>query len=400
MSATEIIFAIYVSIGCIYWLWLAVGSWITIRRTTILKDIDVDESPSWPRLSVVIPACDEGHTLWNAIQTVLAQDYPDIEIVLINDRSTDNTGQIVNNAAATDKRVKPVHITELPDGWLGKVNALSHGFERTSGQWVLFTDADVHLAPGTLRRAVAYAENRRLDHLALIPDAWPSTLLTDIAISAFFRIFLVSMRAWAVENPKSSAYAGVGAFNLVRRETFEKTDGFEWLRLEVADDVGLGLMMKCSGAHSAVAHGRDLVGLHWYNSVAEMARGAEKGYSSLGHCNPLRLVGMISLLSFLELSPFIAVLLCGMPQLQVAGAMTMLVGISTIIAMHRWARRPIFPGLLVPVAAMLNLAFSFRAAWLGFRRGGVVWRGTLYPSRVLREGVRVKLWQGASETLK
>ncbi|MEA1951541.1 MAG: glycosyltransferase family 2 protein, partial [Planctomycetota bacterium] len=303
MTATEILLVIYVSIGCIYWLWLAVGAWFTIRRTTILKDVYLEDPRSWPRLSVVIPACDEGHTLEAAIQTVLDQDYPHIEIVLIDDRSTDNTGRIVDAAAEADERVRPLHISELPDGWLGKVNALRHGFERTSGRWVLFTDADVHLAPGTLRRAVAYGENRGLDHLALIPDVWPATLLTDVAISAFFRIFMVGMRAWAVENPESSAFVGVGAFNMVRRDAFNKTDGFEWLRLEVADDVGLGMMMKRSGARSAVAHGRGLVGLHWYRSVAEMARGAEKGYSSLGRCNPLRLVGMVSLLSAVELSP-------------------------------------------------------------------------------------------------
>ena len=392
MTATEILVAAFILVGCVYWLVLGVGAFLTIRRTTILKNVVVEDPRPWPKLSVVIPACNEGDTLGGAIRTILDQDYPDIEIVLIDDRSTDDTGRIVDRAAADDKRVLPVHITDLPDGWLGKVNALQHGLQQTSGQFVLFTDADVHMAPGTLRRAVAFAENRRLDHLALIPDCWAATLLTDTAVSGFFRIFLVGMRTWEVENPKSSAFVGVGAFNMIRRESFAKTAGFEWLRLEVADDVGLGMMMKRSGARSAVAHGRDLVGLHWYRSITEMARGAEKGYSSLGRCNPLRMVGMILLLSALELAPFIAVLLWTMPWLQIAGTVTLLVGAATVFALHRWSKRPILPGLLVPVAIALNVGFTIRAAWLGFRRGGVVWRGTLYPSRVLREGVRVKLW--------
>ncbi len=392
MTALEILLTAYVSIGCVYWLWLAVGAWLIIRRTMILKDVDVDDPRPWPKLSVIIPACNEGDTLEDAIKTVLAQDYPDVEIVLIDDRSTDNTGEIVDRAAAVDERVRPVHITELPHGWLGKVNALQCGLKQTTGRWVLFTDADVHMAPSTLRRAVAYCENRRLDHLALIPDVWPATLLTDAVISPFFRVFMIGIRVWAVENPKSSACVGVGAFNMVRREAFDQTDGFEWLRLEVADDVGLGLMMKRSGARCSIAHGRELVGLHWYRSVAEIARGAEKSYASFGHCNPLQLVGMVSLVTALELSPFIAALLWTMPWLQIAGAATLFVGAATIIALHRWSRRPLLPGLLVPVAAVLNVALSFRAAWLGFRRGGVVWRGTLYPSRMLREGVRVKFW--------
>ncbi len=123
-----------------------------------------------------------------------------------------------------------------------------------------------------------------------------------------------------------------------------------------------------------------------------MARGAEKGYASFGYCNPLQLVGMVSLVTALELSPFIAALLGTMPWLQIAGAATLLVGAATIFALHRWSRRPLLSGLLVPVAAVLNVALSFRAAWLGLRRGGGVWRGTLYPSHVLRQGVRVKLW--------
>lgn len=392
MTATEILVTVYISIGCVYWLVLAVGAMLTIRRMTILKNVDFQEPRTWPKLSVVIPACNEGDTLAAAIQTILRQDYPHMEIVLIDDRSTDDTGHIVDRAAAADQRVKPVHISELPHGWLGKVNALQHGLQQTSGCWVLFTDADVHMAAGTLRRAVAYCENRRLDHLALIPDARPATLLTDAAISAFFRVFMVGIRAWAVENPKSSAFAGVGAFNMIRREAFEKTAGFEWLRLEVADDVGLGLMMKRSGASSAVAFGLNLIGLHWYRSVAEMARGAEKGYSSLGRCNPLRLVGMVLLLASMELSPFVALMLWTMPWLQIAGAAALLVGAATVFALHRWLKRPLLPGLLVPVAVALNIVFSIRAAWLGFRRGGVVWRGTLYPSRVLREGMRVKFW--------
>ena len=385
------LFTAYVSAGCLYWLWLAIGSWKIMQRMTVLKDVDVEEPRPWPKLSVVIPACNEGETLESAAKTVLAQDYPHLEIVLVNDRSTDNTGEIINRIAADDDRVRTLQITELPDGWLGKVHALKCGLEQTSGQWVLFTDADVHISPGALRRAVAYCEKRRLDHLALAPDIWPATLLADAAISSFLRTFMVGIRPWAVEDPNSRAFAGVGAFNMVRHRAFDETAGFEWLRLEVADDVGLGLMMKRSGACCAVAGGMGLIGLHWYHSLAEMAYGAEKGYASLGRCNPLRIVSLVSLLGALELSPFIAVSACCMPWLQVVGVAMMFIGTATIVALHRWSNRPVLSGLLVPAAVAVNLALAVRAAWLGFRRGGVVWRGTLYPSRVLREGARVKI---------
>ena len=119
--------------------------------------------------------------------------------------------------ADDDGRVRPLHVTHLPDGWLGKVHALARGVELAGGRWLLLTDADVHLAGDTLRRAVAYCEHRGLDHLAAAPEMWSAGFILDVAIAAFLRSFCVVMRCWAIEDPRSSAYVGVGAFNLVRR---------------------------------------------------------------------------------------------------------------------------------------------------------------------------------------
>src|SRR5262249_16039509 len=148
-----------------------------------------------------------------------------------------------------------VHVRELPAGWLGKVHALDRGVAASSGAWILFTDADVHFAPGALSRAVAFAESRGIDHLAIAPELHARSLAQDVVSPAFASAYMIGTRAVDAERGSSRACVGVGAFNLVRREALDRTPGFSWLRLEVLDDVGLGLMLKNAGARSAFAIG-------------------------------------------------------------------------------------------------------------------------------------------------
>jgi hypothetical protein len=380
----------YAFLGCAYWLWMLIGAVRIVRAVPVLAAADPPDPPVWPRLTIVIPACNEAETIEAAIVTVLRQDYPELEVVLIDDRSTDGTGAIIDRVAAADGRVRAVHISELPEGWLGKVHALARGVERAAGQWLLFTDADVHLAPGALRRAVAFVEQRGADHLAVMPDIWYTSLVLDATLASFLRIFPVGTRCWAIEDPDSGAFIGIGAFNLVRRQALERTAGFEWLRLEVADDLGLGMMLKRSGARSCLVNGTDLVGLHWYRNLGEVARGVEKAYASVAGCNPLRMLGVCATLVGLEWAPIVALLPLGVPGLFWAGLLMAVAAVASTVIMHRWVRHRLLPGLLSPLGALLGAMLFLRAGWLGFRRGGVMWRGTLYPSRLLREAGRVR----------
>ena len=177
-----------------------------VRTVPLLAQSDAPPPQAWPKLSIVIPACNEAAALESALRSVLEQDYPDLEIILIDDRSTDGTAAIVDRMAAADPRILAIHVEQLPEGWLGKVHALDLGAAKAGGSWLLFTDADVHMAPGTLRRAIAYAAQHSIDHLAAVPDLWPSSLLVDAVLALFCRTFMVAMRLWAVADPKSDAF--------------------------------------------------------------------------------------------------------------------------------------------------------------------------------------------------
>jgi glycosyltransferase involved in cell wall biosynthesis len=398
MNVVHTIWIVYALLGCLYWAWLVIGALLVRSGVPRLDELSPGEPEEWPKLSVIVPACNEADTIAAAATTLAEQDYPNLEILLIDDRSEDETGRIIDRLAAAEPRVRAIHISELPAGWLGKVHALDRGCAAADGQWLLLTDADVHFSPGTLRRVIAWSEQRQLDHLAAAPEIWPGGLLLDAAVSAFLRSFCVGMRIWAVENPNSGAYIGVGAFNLLRREAFEQTAGFPWLRLEVADDVGVGLLMKRSGARCGVVNAVHHVGLHWYPSLSKMLVGAEKAFGSVAGCSVWRMLVAGTIATLLDAAPWLvlaAAIVLRSPWLSLAAGLMILAHVVSAVVLYRWADRRILPGILAPLMIPLALVALVRTTWLGWRRGGVVWRGTLYPSRALRRGKRVWLAAGA-----
>ena len=378
------------SVVCLaYWAAQALGSWL-LWKVPQLSDVDPGSLDRWPKLSLVIPARDEAEQIEAAVQSRLEDGYPDLEIVLVDDRSTDGTSEIVDRLAASDPRVRALHIRELPPGWLGKLNAMQRGLELTHGEWVLFTDADIHFRPGTLRRAMALCQARGLDHLSVIPGIWPVGFLLDCVAATFLRSVALVARLWAVEDPKSKAAMGAGAFNLVRRSAFERTAGFEWLRLEAADDVALGQMLKRSGARSGVALGRDMVELPFSRTLNDVERSAEK---SAGHFGfriwPVFVA--IGSLAVLELGPFALLPLPIWGPARILAATAALVAIGTSIAacIRIGVRR--FPAIFVPLGSAVFLVLMAKAATNAALNKAVRWRGTSYSAEEILAGRRVAL---------
>lgn len=395
MAITSILLGAYVFLALLYWLWSTYCVVRLRRAMPLLADLEPPPPDRWPKLSVVVPARNEADSLEPAIRTLIEEDYPDLEIILLDDRSTDETGRIIDRIAAADARVKAVHITELREGWLGKVNALDRGLAESTGRFVLFTDADVHFQTGTLRKAIAYCEHQGLDHLAAFPDVWPAGFVVDAMISVFLRHFLLFVsRACTLDKAASRAFLGVGAFNLVRRKALEATDGFQWLRLEVADDMGLGLMMKRSGARCGAVAAFGHVGLYWYRSAAQAARGTEKAWATLSHFSVVRTLAIALVTLAVEMSPVLSLLPLATERHRAIGYVGLGVFaafVFCIVCLSRWAKVRTLPALAAPLAVLPLLIIFIRAAMVGRRRGGVVWRGTLYRADTLRDHMRVKV---------
>ncbi|MCC6669026.1 MAG: glycosyltransferase [Polyangiaceae bacterium] len=373
---------------------VAFSLYSTVRglRALIRPPRQVEPRDHWPKVSLIVPACNEADTIEAATRAKLQSDYPELEIVLVDDRSTDGTGEILDRLAATDSRVRVVHLTELPSGWLGKVHALSRGCQQASGDYFLFCDADVHIDADFLRRCMVEVTARKLEFVTALPEILPSSFALDVVLATFVRLLVVGGRLWLVGDPTSRAAVGGGVFGMVERRAFERTPGFEWLRLEIADDVALGQMMKRHGARSAVLDGCDGVRLHFYRSFGEMMRGLEKnGYAVFGGLRPLRLAAMVTVMLGLELVPLIA-LAAGTPLQRVAGGV--MVGLLALcqVLVARTGRRDLSSALVPAVGVLALVVFAIRSAILVHARGGVVWRGTLYPLAELRAGRRLEFF--------
>lgn len=401
MGVITVLLAAYAAATAGYWLRTAYGV-ARLRSTPRLNEGDGVQGERLPRLSVVVPACDEVDKLEPAFRTLMAQDDPELELILVDDRSTDGTGELADRLASEDSRVKVIHVRELPEGWLGKVHALQRGHAESRGEFVLFTDADVHFGPRALRKVVRHCQRHGLDHLAAIPHLRPAGPLTDAVVSAFLRPFMTLLaRPWKVPDPRSGAFMGVGAFNMVRRAAFERTEGFEWLRMEVGDDMGLGLLMKRSGARCGVVSAFDDVWLTWHRSVREAIQGSEKAYAPVCQFSIWRGVMAGSGIVAVELAPIVlttGLLGHGTRIFGVVGVALIAVEVASTAAVARWARGHVLPAILSPLASIIGAYALVRAAVLGKLRGGVAWRGTVYPSEMLKRGMRLKLGLTGSVT--
>jgi len=380
-------------IPCLIWLVSAFMAVRAIRSIPQLGQVRSPEPASWPKVSVIVPACNEARTLPDAAEKLLALDYPALELVFVNDRSTDGTGAVIDQLAARDERIRAVHVAELPEGWLGKPHAMERAREVAGGDWLLFTDADVHFAPQTLARAIAWCESNAVDHLTVIPDLDAEGFALQAALVSFGRYFTVGRRLWAVNDDKSSTFIGIGAFNLVRRSALQQTEGLTWLAADTADDLALGMLMRRSGARCRVLWGRDALSVHWYETLGQMIVGLEKNTYPLAGCTLWRLVLVSLTVMILDWTPLAILFWPGVPRwLSTAALGTLALCLPVGAAIARWARRPLLPALMVPFGSGLMAYIMLRAGIVGTLRGGVRWRGTFYPRELLRRGARVKLF--------
>lgn len=383
--------------AALFWICAAVAAFLVlvladmtagIGRIVALADLPDGPPPAprgWPRLSVVVAARDEAATVEPALRKLLATDYPDLEVIAVDDRSSDATGAILDRIAADDPRLRVVHVTELPPGWLGKCHALEEGRRRATGEWILFTDADVHLGPATLRRAVLRALARGADHVAALPDVVPGTAAFDLQVAQFSVVFGLYTRPWKAEDPKSRAHIGVGAFNLVRAAALDRAGGFAPIRMRPDDDVRLGRLLKESGAKTTVVQGRGEVVVAWYSDLPQMIRGLEKN-SFAGADYSVAMVAAGTVLNVVTFVLPLAVLFA--PALddrtRLAGGAAVVAGWLCHAAANIGRNHPRWGAFLLPWTTFVFLWIVWRSTIVTLRQGGIRWRGTLYPLRELK----------------
>jgi glycosyltransferase involved in cell wall biosynthesis len=357
---------------------------IGFRRLARLADFPPCGDTGAPLVSVVVAARDEERGVEAAARSLLAQRYSRLEIIVVEDRSTDRTGAILDRLALGDPRLRVVHVRELPAGWLGKNHALATGAAAARGDWILFTDADVVMHPEAVGRAVEFAERRGFDHLAVLPELRMRGVFAQAFLVSFGITGIEALRPWKARDLKSRRFAGVGAFNLVRATSYRRAGGHDPIRLRPDDDLKLGKILKRSGARQDVLLGAGLVMVEWYNSLGEAIRGLEKNSFSVVEYNALLMLGAALFYLVVGLGPLAALAFGAGPVRAIGGiGVALQVALQARIAGEIHASR--WTGVLYPAGALILAWIVVRTLVLNLRQGGIVWRGTFYPLEELRK---------------
>ncbi len=345
-----------------------------------------------PLVTVIVPAKNEQDAVGACLESLLRQDYPNLHIVAVDDRSTDRTPEILDTLAGMyPARLTALHVRELPDGWLGKTHAmaLAAGEAETNrcSAWLLFTDADVLFAPPTIRLALAEAVDQHADHLVLPPS--PILLGPgEVALLGFFQLMGAwGVRLWRVPDLKAPRdVLGIGAFGLVRASAYRQIGGYETLRMAVLDDLSLARRIKAAGLQTRAAFGAGLIRLRWAEGALGLVGVLTKNMFALFAFKPVLLLAGCAGIVALTLAPLVG-LGFAITRIPSALALTGIGGMYLLLA--RYSQLPFWSFLLYPFGAVLLIYSLLHSMVVTLRQGGVRWRGTFYPLAELRRENRL-----------
>jgi hypothetical protein len=345
----------------------------------------LQESLANSRVSIIIAVRNEAERIGETVRRLLSQQSIAFEILVIDDRSTDETAQIVEQIASEDSRVRLIRIQTLADGWLGKCHACWTGAQQATGDWLLFTDGDAHMTPQLVARAVAKAELDRADHLALFPDVLAEQFWTRVALVGQAQLFTLYTAPDNINSDRSRQWIGVGAFNLIRRNAYLSVGGHQTLKMEVVEDMKLGYLVHKHGLRQRAYSGLGDLEVDWAQSIAEIFAATEKNWFAAVHYNLPIALGICVFVPGTWLAALLAPLYAGsIGWFAVAGLLSLTIPGLTL------ARRFGWPWYIAPFSSVGWLVFALagvNSVGRTLRQGGIRWRDRFYPLDRLRAGV-------------
>lgn len=377
------ILTVLYTLGILVWLAFLIDALIGLENLDILETEDCLKEG--PLLSVIVAARNEEKQIKASILSQLAQSYKKVEWLIVNDRSNDETGEIIDSLASEDSRIKAIHIRDLPEGWLGKNHALYKGYQSASGKWLLFTDADIHYAEEAFAKALHYAERLELDHLTAAPNLSAKGFWLKSFVAFFLFGFSYFKRPWLANNPKSKTGTGIGAFNLVSKTAYEAFGTHARVKMRPDDDLQLGMRLKQEGYRQRIVTALRLIEVEWYGSLREAFVGLEKNtFAGLNYRISMILLAILGVFTT-HVLPFITVFAANKTIALLSLGNIIGSGILYVIIIKRMTVFSPFLFFVFPITALLFIYSIIRASFLTFKRGGIVWRGTKYRLRELRE---------------
>ena len=359
---------------------------ITLGKRSIrfLKDISPEHDFKGDKVSIVIPARNEEKEIEVALKSVLAQSYNDFEVIAIDDRSTDQTAEILEGLAKRNRKLQVHYISMLPGGWLGKNHALQYGAKQAVGKLLLFADADVVMHPSAIKRAVYYMQENNLDHMVVGPQLKISGKMLKIALLTFSVNFMLFFQPWKAKNPTSKKFIGGGAFSLMRREAYEAIGTMQALPMSVADDLKLGQLLKQNGFRQEFLAGGDMISLEWYATLKEMIHGLTKNTFAVMNFSFLKVIGISVALVVQYLGPLFAIFAFnGLIQVLnifiILGVLLLYLTTASFIDFPRWLT------LGFPIGVIINIYVIWKSALVTLKNKGITWRDSHYALDELKK---------------
>lgn len=392
---------LFYTYGLVALAWAVAGVWVLIgvvyvracRSQSSLRPMTGPFSPSdLPRLSVVVAAKNESCCIETCVRSLLRQDYPGLEVVAVNDRSSDDTGQILDRLALEfDGRLRVIHVATLPAGWFGKPHALEQGLAQASGSLVCFTDADCEfLAPSALRTAATEMLRREMDLLSIAAQYSMTSLRESVAVPCCSEAILAWLRPERVSDPRWPEAFANGAFIMVRRAPFEALGGWGSVRAKISEDLELARAAKRAGLRIGVAQGESFYKTASYRTLRESWNGWSRIFN--GALTPRQLAVTLARMCFLFVLPLAATLFGAIQWLRTGSLewLTHAAGIGFAVAfavrsavdvvMFRLVGAPIAATLLAPMGRFFVMAASARALLSHIGLARTQWRGTTFVS--------------------
>lgn len=368
----------------VFWVGISLYLLINSYRIKFLHSVKSSDSQGEPPVAIIIAMRNEEAEMEKALISLCQLQYSSYRLILVNDRSTDKTPQILDDFAKRFSHLSVIHIDQLPAGWLGKSHALYRGYLASQEEWLLFTDADVVFKPDTLIKAINFSNRRGLDHLTVLPHIHSRSKIFNAVHATFKIMFDLQYRPWSVIDPGSDASIGIGAFNLVRRSAYEKAGTHLRFSLHPNDDLQLGECIKSSGGKQDVLYGDDQISYEWYSSLKAFVDGLMKNaFSSVKYSFPKAIINSIGALLFFSM-PVPVLFLSGVIQLQ---CMALIILLSQLVlymlkpALHaKW-----WYIFIIPFAAMVMSYIMLKSAILTLLQGGIYWRESFYPLSQLKK---------------
>lgn len=348
-----------------------------LRQIKKLKDqpIIADE----PALAIIVAVRNEEEDVEKALQSLCNINYTNHRIIVVNDRSTDRTGEILQRFNHPHLHV--ITLDTLPDGWLGKNNALYQGYKNSTEEWMLFTDADIEFHPDAINKALGYATKHNLDHLSILPGVKSRSTLLNSVLATFSTMLLMFTRPWDAKNPRRSGTIGVGAFNLVKRTAYEQIGTHVKIKLRPDDDLKLGQNMKAAGLCQDVLGGEDYLHLEWYKNIAQFIDGLMKNTFAVREYSPIRSILDILAVLLTVALPLPVMFIYGTTDVRLMACLLLAVQTIYMIVVppNKW-----WYALMIPFAGFLMTYVVARSAYITLKQGGIYWRDTFYSLATLK----------------